>query len=291
MAKKLGRSELLNWINSITQSDYPKIENLSDGVGYCQIMDAFFNNCGNEIMKLKLNSKEVEDYQKNFNLLNIMLGKQKSFKQVDPIKMTKFNFSSNFEFLQFLYDFINKVNSSNNNNNNNGKNYKGLKRRIEILKNQFGNRFNKNKIKNFLPSHLMTNDLILKMENNEVLDTENIEEDENNNNDDNNNNNNNDENNNIDNNNEIIDKELEKFKNFFNLLEEDLNNNIESNQKLHEEIKDAEGERLYYLNKLQTILNKCENKKNKTNNEKVKNICNKIIDIITHVPDDFVNKD
>ena len=90
MAKKLGRSELLNWINSITQSDYPKIENLSDGVGYCQIMDAFFNNCGNEIMKLKLNSKEVEDYQKNFNLLNIMLGKQKSFKQVDPIKMTKF---------------------------------------------------------------------------------------------------------------------------------------------------------------------------------------------------------
>ena len=124
----------------------------------------------------------------------------------------------------------------------------------------------------------MTNDLILKMENNEVLDTENIEEDENNNNDDNNNN-------------EIIDKELEKYKNFFNLLEEDLNNNIESNQKLHEEIKDAEGERLYYLNKLQTILNKCENKKNKTNNEKVKNICNKIIDIITHVPDDFVNKD
>ena len=111
-----------------------------------------------------------------------------------------------------------------------------------------------------------------------------------NNNDDNNNNNNNDENNNIDNNNEIIDKELEKFKNFFNLLEEDLNNNIESNQKLHEEIKDAEGERLYYLNKLQTILNKCENKKNKTNNEKVKNICNKIIDIITYVPDDFVNK-
>ena len=64
MAKKLGRSELLNWVNSVTQSDYPKIENLSDGVGYCQIMDAFFNNCTTEIMKLKLNSKEVEDYPK-----------------------------------------------------------------------------------------------------------------------------------------------------------------------------------------------------------------------------------
>ena len=291
MSKKLGRSELLNWINSITQSDYPKIENLSDGVGFCQIMDAFFKNCGNEIMKIKLNSKEVEDYQKNFNLLNIMLGKQKSFKQVDPIKMTKFNFSANFEFLQFLYDFINKINSSNNNNNsnfNNGKNYKGLKRRMEILKNQFGNRFDKNKIKNFLPSHLMTNDLILKMENNEILDTENIEDD---NDDDDNNNNNNDNNDNNNNNNEIIDKELEKYKNFFNLLEEDLSNNITSNQKLHEDIVDAEGERSYYLKKLQTILNECEKKKNKTNNEKVKNICDKIIDIITYVPDDFVNKD
>jgi len=291
MSKKLGRSELLNWINSITQSDYPKIENLSDGVGFCQIMDAFFKNCGNEIMKIKLNSKEVEDYQKNFNLLNIMLGKQKSFKQVDPIKMTKFNFSANFEFLQFLYDFINKINSSNNNNNsnfNNGKNYKGLKRRMEILKNQFGNRFDKNKIKNFLPSHLMTNDLILKMENNEILDTENIEDD---NDDDDNNNNNNDNNDNNNNNNEIIDKELEKYKNFFNLLEEDLSNNITSNQKLHEDIVDAEGERSYYLKKLQTILNECEKKKNNTNNEKVKNICDKIIDIITYVPDDFVNKD
>ena len=29
-AKKCGRSELLAWVNSITQSDYPKIEYFSD---------------------------------------------------------------------------------------------------------------------------------------------------------------------------------------------------------------------------------------------------------------------
>ncbi len=43
-SKKLGRHELLNWVNTITQSDYSKIENLSDGVAFCQIFDAFFPN-------------------------------------------------------------------------------------------------------------------------------------------------------------------------------------------------------------------------------------------------------
>lgn len=51
-AKKLGRHELLSWINNTTQSDYPKIENLSDGVAFCQVLDTFFeNSC--EITKIK----------------------------------------------------------------------------------------------------------------------------------------------------------------------------------------------------------------------------------------------
>jgi RP/EB family microtubule-associated protein len=40
----MGRNELLSWINGVTQSDYSKIENLSDGVAYCMVMDAFFEN-------------------------------------------------------------------------------------------------------------------------------------------------------------------------------------------------------------------------------------------------------
>jgi RP/EB family microtubule-associated protein len=43
-AKKLGRHDLLGWINGITQSDYPKIENLSDGVRFIQLYDAFYPN-------------------------------------------------------------------------------------------------------------------------------------------------------------------------------------------------------------------------------------------------------
>jgi hypothetical protein len=33
-AKNLGRLELLAWVNELVEADYPKIEQLSDGIAY-----------------------------------------------------------------------------------------------------------------------------------------------------------------------------------------------------------------------------------------------------------------
>ena len=64
-SKKLGRSELLGWVNKIIESDYIKIEDLSDGVGFCQIIDAFFKNVSRDLNTLKLNAaNEIELKQK-----------------------------------------------------------------------------------------------------------------------------------------------------------------------------------------------------------------------------------
>lgn len=52
-AKNMGRSELLTWVNQIIQADYVKIESFSDGVGLCQILDAFFDNVKPEVIKIK----------------------------------------------------------------------------------------------------------------------------------------------------------------------------------------------------------------------------------------------
>ena len=46
-AKNLGRHELLCWVNTVTQSDFSKVESLSDGVGFCQIFDVFYPNLFN----------------------------------------------------------------------------------------------------------------------------------------------------------------------------------------------------------------------------------------------------
>ena len=106
-SKKLGRSELLNWVNKTVESDYVRIEDLSDGVGFCQIMDAFFKNVSREMNNLKLNAiNEIELKQKNLCLLNSLLGKAECIKQIDPNKLPKGLFSINLEFLQYLFDFI-----------------------------------------------------------------------------------------------------------------------------------------------------------------------------------------
>ena len=266
-AKKLGRSELLAWVNGIVQSDYSKIENFSDGVGLCQIIDAFFNNVTPEVMKLKLNSKEKEDWQRNWCLLNEMLSKQRSYKQVDPIKMSKGNFSSNFEFVQFLYDYIYKTFNS-----AQPKKYKGLQRRVEILRSQYGNRIN-NDIKKYLPSHLLTNDVILQIDKEKYFGESSVNSSK------------------VLSSNEGDKKENDGTKSeyikFFKLLEEDLNFFVKENNNLEEEIKMIEDEKMFYLDKIKTILLFCEKKKKKTQNEKLIKILNDIIQVITTVPEDF----
>ena len=41
-AKSLGRLELLQWINELCETDYAKIEVCSDGIAFCQIIDAIY---------------------------------------------------------------------------------------------------------------------------------------------------------------------------------------------------------------------------------------------------------
>lgn len=53
-AKNLGRNELLGWVNFITISEYYKIENLSDAIGFCQVIEVFFPGCC-ELKKLNCN--------------------------------------------------------------------------------------------------------------------------------------------------------------------------------------------------------------------------------------------
>ena len=276
-AKKCGRSELLAWVNSITQSDYPKIEYFSDAVAMCQIIDAFFENVTPEIMKLKLNSKDKEDWVRNWALLNVMLGRQKSLKTVDPIKLSKGNFSANFEFVQYLYDFIYKTF-----NTVKPKSYKGLKRRIDILKYQYGNRVTHD-IKKYLPSHLLTNDVLLQIDKEKYFGERTnslmLSQDESDNEEKNNTTN--------DNSNGIISKQLVSVNRYFKSLEQDLKRRIDTHSQLEKEITEIEEERDYYLTRNQTILDLCEDKKTTTTNDNTLNILDQIIEIITNVPEEF----
>ena len=271
-SKKLGRSELLSWVNKTVESDYIKIEDLSDGVGFCQIIDAFFKNVSKDMNNLKLNAiNEAELKQKNLCLLNSLLGKAGCIKHIDPNKLSKGLFSTNLEFLQFLFDFIYKTFGV----NLPKKKYKGLKRRIEILKNQHGNKVFKN-ITRYLPSHLITNEVMLKIEKDKYFNEEDSGSDYTDS----------DEMANFEEDSELQNK-LDKYKLFFKLLEEDLVGDVEENKKINEEMNDIEEEKDYFLTKLQNINIFCENERNKSQNLKTKELCTNIINIITKVPHDF----
>jgi len=284
-AKKLGRHEMLNWVNTITQSDYPKIENLSDGVAYCQLLDAFYPNLVS-LNSLRLNSKNPEDWEKNLGLVNELLLKAKSKKQIDPTKLSKSKFTQNFEFLQFLYDYFAK---------NFGEpltRYQALEKRLEILKSQFGSKMTD--VKKFLPTHLIPNELILKMDRQKFFGNSN--ENVNMNMLKSNYNTTSGKNLNRINLNEIEIKEGEgyntnygsnfysgserntpslssnvkvmadKYKDFFVILKDDLKKMMESNANLSTEIKEIEEERCYYLDKINNVKKFCESK---INSEKI----------------------
>ena len=290
-SKKLGRSELLSWLNKTVESEYLKVEDLSDGVGFCQIIEAFYKGCSHELNSLKLNSiNDNEQKQKNLSTFNIILGKAGCPRQIDPIKMSKGVFSLNLEFLQYLWDFLYKSFGS----VVPKRKYNGLKRRLEILKSQ-GNKNFKN-INKLLPPHLITNKLAFQINKNKdfieaLNDNMNNLYNLNNNNDideqdEENIKENNEEDNNL-NNNDELDQKLDKYNLFFKLLQEDLAKYINRNKFMINEINDDEEEKDYYLEKLQTIYDLCKDEERKAKTDNKKKICEDIMNIISNTPDDF----
>ena len=109
------------------------------------------------------------------------------------------------------------------------------------------------KLKNitrYLPSHLITNEVMLKIEkdkffNESESDSDYTNEDELDYEED-----------------SELQAKLDKYKLFFKLLEEDLIGYVDENKKLNEEMHDIEEEKDYFLGKLQNINIFCETEKN-----------------------------
>lgn len=75
-AKNLGRLELLAWINESVEADYPKIELCSDGIAYCQILDAIHPNVV-PLAKLNFMPKHKDDNGRNLKVLDDCINKLK----------------------------------------------------------------------------------------------------------------------------------------------------------------------------------------------------------------------
>jgi microtubule-associated protein, RP/EB family len=74
-ARNLGRLELLSWLNEALSTDYPKIELLSDGIAYLQILDALHPSANVPLHRLNFTAKHKDDYARNLRILDeVMMG-------------------------------------------------------------------------------------------------------------------------------------------------------------------------------------------------------------------------
>lgn len=75
-ARNLGRLELLAWLNDLVEADYPKVEMCSDGIAYCQVMDALHPSQV-PLYRLNLNARTKDDFSKNLKVLDDVVTKLK----------------------------------------------------------------------------------------------------------------------------------------------------------------------------------------------------------------------
>ncbi|CAK69571.1 unnamed protein product (macronuclear) [Paramecium tetraurelia] len=149
-----GRQDFLQWINELTECDYPKIELLSDGIGYCQIIDALHPGAI-YLSKLNFMARFPDEYTKNLKVLDDAFSKLKIDKVVPIDKLSKCKFQDNMAFLQWMYNYASKVNPF-------VKNYRGYSRRLEAFEKQHHGRYTQ------MSAHLIPNTEFLKFKQTDI---------------------------------------------------------------------------------------------------------------------------
>jgi len=97
----VGRKELCAWIQANFQPSFNKIEDLANGVVYCQIVDSIYPGAV-PMSKVKMQARTEVDSIHNFKILQTSFSKKKIDRYIDVDKLSKRSFQTNMEFVQFM---------------------------------------------------------------------------------------------------------------------------------------------------------------------------------------------
>lgn len=101
----ISRHEMLNWVNDSLQSEYKKIEELSNGAAYTQLMDLLFPGTV-PLKKVKFRTNLEHEYIQNFKIVQGAFKKVGCDKEIPVNRLVKSRFQDNFEFLQWFKKFF-----------------------------------------------------------------------------------------------------------------------------------------------------------------------------------------
>uniref|UniRef100_A0A7S0P206 Calponin-homology (CH) domain-containing protein n=1 Tax=Calcidiscus leptoporus TaxID=127549 RepID=A0A7S0P206_9EUKA len=97
----VGRKELTAWIRQNFDAGFQKVEDLANGVVYCQILNSVHPG-SIPMAKVKMGAKTEVDFIHNFKLLQTGFNKKKIDRYIEVDKLTKRSFQFNMEFLQYM---------------------------------------------------------------------------------------------------------------------------------------------------------------------------------------------
>ena len=101
----LSRHEMLNWVNDSLQAEYKKIEELSNGAAYAQLMDLVFPGTV-PLKKVKFRTNLEHEYIQNFKIVQGAFKKVACDHEIPVNRLVKSRFQDNFEFLQWFKKFF-----------------------------------------------------------------------------------------------------------------------------------------------------------------------------------------
>ncbi|OMJ69159.1 hypothetical protein SteCoe_33176 [Stentor coeruleus] len=211
---KLGRLELLSWINEMTESDYPRIEALSDGIAYCQLIDLLHPKTV-ALIKLNFYPRSEDDNYKNLKVLEDAMIKLRSKRTIDTAKLSRSKFPDNMDFLQWLYQYWLQ------NKDSVEERYPAYAKRIEAYKKQKKIPNDKTNFEVHMSSHLIPNDPDFDV-------SERLSPD-------------------------LNQQRKNQLKDLVLSLEQELTNQVSNYKLLQEDIQQVEEERNFYFQKLRQI--------------------------------------
>ena len=103
--RALGRLELLAWLNHRLESDYSKIDDLADGVAFCQLFDALLPGRVS-LTRINFDCVRREERVKNLKILAAVFQNHGIQHEVPVERLADGSFYENYEFLQWCHDYI-----------------------------------------------------------------------------------------------------------------------------------------------------------------------------------------
>jgi RP/EB family microtubule-associated protein len=106
LAPKLaGRSELISWVNRLLSLKYKRVEDVSNGAAFCQLVDVVHPNSV-PLGRVNFCAKLPHESMENLKILQEAFTKNRIQEPVDVTACSKGHYTATLHLLQFLHQYI-----------------------------------------------------------------------------------------------------------------------------------------------------------------------------------------